>query len=59
LRLVEVASADPWAGQTAAVAGWLERGQAPTEATGAQATLALRASLAANRSLESGRPEDI
>jgi len=59
LRLVEVASADPWAGQTAAVAGWLERGQAPTEATGAQATLALRVSLAANRSLESGRPEDI
>ena len=59
LRLVEVASADPWAGQTAAVAGWLERGEAPTEATGAQATLALRVSLAANRSLASGRPEDI
>jgi predicted dehydrogenase len=59
VRLVEVASADPWAGQTAAVAGWLERGQTPTEATGAQATLALRVALAANRSLASGRPEDI
>ena len=42
MRLVEVASADPWAGQTAAVVGWLERGEAPTEATGEQATLALR-----------------
>ena len=52
-------SADPWAGQTAAVAGWLERGEAPTEATGAQATRALRVALAANRSLESGRAEDI
>ena len=52
-------SADPWAGQAAAVAGWLERGEAPTEATGAHATLALRVSLAANRSLESGRVEEI
>lgn len=59
MRLVEVASADPWAGQTAAVLGWLERGEAPTEATGAHATLALRVSLAANRSLESGHVEDI
>jgi predicted dehydrogenase len=59
MRLVDVVSADPWAGQAAAVAGWLERGEAPTEATGAHATLALRVSLAANRSLESGRVEDI
>ncbi len=59
MRLVEVAAADPWAGQTAAVAGWLERGEGPTEATGEQATMALRVALAANRSLESGRPEDI
>ena len=59
MRLVEVASADPWAGQTAAVVGWLERGEAPAEATGAQATLALRVSLAANRSLASGVVEEI
>jgi predicted dehydrogenase len=59
MRLVDVASADPWAGQVAAVLDWLERGEAPTEATGAQATLALRVSLAANRSLASGAPEDV
>jgi predicted dehydrogenase len=59
MRLVEVASADPWAGQTAAVVGWLERGEAPTEATGEQATLALRVALAANRSLASGVAEDV
>jgi predicted dehydrogenase len=59
MRVVEVPSADPWAGQTAAVTGWLERGEAPTEATGPQATLALRVALAANRSLESGQVEDI
>jgi predicted dehydrogenase len=59
MRLVEVAAADPWEGQTAAVAAWLERGEAPTEATGTQATAALRVALAANRSLESGRVEDI
>ena len=59
MRLVEVASADPWAGQTAAVVGWLECGEAPAEATGAQATLALRVSLAANRSLASGVVEEI
>jgi predicted dehydrogenase len=59
MRLVEVASADPWAGQTAAVVGWLERGEAPTEATGEHATLALRVSLAANRSLASGVAEAV
>jgi hypothetical protein len=52
-------SADPWAGQTAAVATWLARAEAPTEATGAQATAALRVALAANRSLESGSVENI
>ena len=30
MRLVDVVSADPWAGQAAAVLGWLERGEAPT-----------------------------
>ena len=44
MRLVDASSADPWAGQVAAVLDWLDRGEAPTEATGAQATLALRVS---------------
>jgi predicted dehydrogenase len=59
MRHVEVVSADPWAGQVAAVIGWLERGEAPTEATGAHATLALRVALAANRSLASGVAVDV
>jgi predicted dehydrogenase len=59
LRLVDVVSADPWAGQVAAVVGWLERGEAPTEATGEHATVALRIALAANRSLASGVAEDV
>jgi hypothetical protein len=59
MRLLEVTGADPWAGQTAAVVGWLERGEAPTEATGEHATLALRVSLAANRSLASGVAEAV
>ena len=59
LRLVDVVSADPWAGQVAAVLDWLDRGEAPTEATGAHATLALRVSLAANRSIASGVAEDV
>ena len=59
LRLVDVVSADPWAGQVAAVVGWLERGESPSAATGAQATVALRIALAANRSLASGVAEDI
>ena len=29
MRLVDVTSGDPWAGQTAAVTGWLERGEHP------------------------------
>jgi predicted dehydrogenase len=59
MRLVDVVSGDPWAGQTAAVTGWLERGELPSEATGDQATMALRVALAANRSLASGDPEPI
>ena len=59
MRLVDVTSGDPWAGQTAAVAGWLERGEAPTEATGEHATMALRVALAANRSLASGAVEEV
>ena len=57
MRLVDVVSGDPWAGQTAAVTGWLERGELPSEATGEQATMALRVALAANRALASGGPE--
>ena len=59
MRLADVASGDPWAGQTAAVTAWLERGEAPTEATGEQATMALRVALAANRSLASGAVEEV
>jgi hypothetical protein len=59
MRLVDVTSGDPWAGQTAAVTGWLERGEQPTEATGGHATTALRVALAANRSLVSGVVEAV
>jgi predicted dehydrogenase len=59
MRAVEVTSMDPWAGQVAAVLDWLGRGEAPTEATGAHATMALRVALAANRSLASGAVEDV
>ena len=59
MRLVDVEGADPWARQIDAFAGWVERGDQPDEATGEQALLALRVSLAANRSLESGRSENV
>ena len=58
-RLVEVASADPWARQVAALADLIERGAQPSEATGPQALSALRVGLAANRSIASGRTEEI
>jgi hypothetical protein len=59
IAVVDEVSGDPWAGQTAAVTGWLERGELPSEATGEQATVALRVALAANRSLASGEPEPV
>ena len=58
-RLVEVASADPWVRQVTALADLIERGAQPTEATGPQALSALRVGIAVNRSIESGRPEEI
>lgn len=58
-RLVEVASADPWVRQVTALADLIERRAQPTEATGPQALSALRVGIAVNRSIESGRPEEI
>jgi predicted dehydrogenase len=57
--LVEVESADPWHRQAAYLADCLEAGRAPELGTGEQALAALRVSLAANRSLESGNVEEV
>jgi predicted dehydrogenase len=54
---VDVESADPWGPEIEEFVSCLEEGRAPEQGTGEQATLALRASLAVSRSLESGRPE--
>ncbi len=58
-ELVEVESADPWGPEMAELVSCLEEGRAPEQGTGEQARLALAVSLAANRSLESGRPEPV
>ncbi|MER3410243.1 MAG: hypothetical protein C4306_09120 [Thermoleophilia bacterium] len=58
-RLVEVASADPWGPEIEAFVSCLEQGLPPEQGTGEQARLALAVSLAANRSLASGRPEPV
>lgn len=50
---------DPWGPEIAEFVSCLEEGREPADGTGAQALLALRVSLAASRSLESGRPEEI
>jgi predicted dehydrogenase len=57
--LVDVESADPWHRQAAYLAGCLEAGRSPEIGTGEQALAALRVSLAANRSLESGNVEEV
>jgi predicted dehydrogenase len=57
--LVDVESADPWHRQAAYLAGCLEADRAPELGTGEQALAALRVSLAANRSLESGNVEEV
>lgn len=54
---VPVESADPWGPEIAEFVSCVEQGRQPEQGTAEQATLALRASLAAARSLESGRPE--
>jgi predicted dehydrogenase len=56
---VPVESVDPWGPEIAYFVECVERGAAPEQGTGEQAREALRVSLAANRSLESGRPEAV
>ena len=57
--LVDVESADPWGPEIEEFVACLEVGRQPGQGTGAQALSALRVSLAANRSLASGRAEDV
>jgi UDP-N-acetylglucosamine 3-dehydrogenase len=56
---VPVESADPWGPEIAYFVECVERGRPPEQGTGEQARAALALSLAAARSLESGRPEDV
>jgi UDP-N-acetylglucosamine 3-dehydrogenase len=56
---VAVESADPWGPEIEYFVDCVENGRQPTQGTGAQARDALLVSLAANRSLASGRPEDV
>jgi predicted dehydrogenase len=56
---VPVESADPWGPEIAYFVECVEQGHAPEQGTGQQAREALRVSLAASRSLESGRPEAV
>jgi predicted dehydrogenase len=50
---------DPWGPEIAYFVECVEQGRHPEEGTGEQAREALRVALAANRSLESGRPETV
>lgn len=59
MRVVDVASADPWGPEIEHFVLCLEQGRQPEQGTGEQALLALKVSLAAARSLESGRPEPV
>ena len=56
---VAVESVDPWGPEIAYFVECVEEGRAPEQGTGEQAREALRVSLAAARSLESGRREDV
>jgi predicted dehydrogenase len=56
---VPVESADPWGPELEYFVECLERGRKPEQGTGEQARLALALSLAATRSLESGRAEQL
>jgi predicted dehydrogenase len=56
---VPVESADPWGPEIEEFVSCVEQGRHPEQGTAEQATLALRVALAANRSFESGRPEDV
>jgi predicted dehydrogenase len=59
MRVENVESADPWGPEIEYFVSCLEAGRNPEQGTGEQARLALLVSLAANRSLESGRPEPV
>jgi predicted dehydrogenase len=59
MRVEEVEPADPWGPEIAYFVSCLEQGRPPEQGTGEQALLALRVSLAASRSLGSGRPEPV
>jgi predicted dehydrogenase len=56
---VVVESADPWGPEIEEFVSSLEEGRRPEQGTGEQAKLALLTSLAAARSLRSGRPEPV
>ena len=56
---VPVESADPWGPEIEEFVSCVEQGRQPAQGTGEQASIALRVSLAAARSLESGRPEAV
>jgi predicted dehydrogenase len=56
---VPVESTDPWGPELEYFVECVERGRPPEQGTGRQARDALRVSLAANRSLESGRAEEV
>jgi predicted dehydrogenase len=59
MRTEQVEAADPWGPEIAYFVSCLEEGRPPEQGTGAQARDALRVSLAANRSLASGRREPV
>jgi predicted dehydrogenase len=58
-KTVAVASADPWRPELEYFVECIEQGRMPERGTAEQARDALLLSLAANRSLESGRPEEV
>jgi predicted dehydrogenase len=58
-ELVLLDPVDPWGPEIEEFVSCLEQGRRPENGTGEQALLALRVSLAANRSLASGNPEPV
>jgi predicted dehydrogenase len=56
---VPVESADPWGPEIAHFVECIQQGRPPEQGTGEQAREALRVALAANRSLETSRREDV
>src|SRR5262245_61030446 len=59
MRPEQVEPADPWRPEIDYFISCLEQNRPPEQGTGAQARLALRVSLAANRSLATGRPATV